>query len=209
MIGAGDAMDWLTFFSSVIGSLVKIAWPAAVFGAVWIFRDKIEDLLPLLKLKYKDLDVSFRFDEAAKEAARLTIVESGESEPTPEEKSKFEELAEISPNAAILEYRGEIETLLQDIIDTKLPQQTSANVSKSSYRSRSMGEMTRILRNNNIIDSNTSALLDNLRAIGNQAAHRVVVFNRDDALKFRDLAEKTMSTLKAIKWFEPLPPETP
>jgi hypothetical protein len=55
-------MDYLTFFASIIGSLVKLAWPAAAFGAIWLFRDKVADLLPLLKFKYKDFDVSFRFE---------------------------------------------------------------------------------------------------------------------------------------------------
>ena len=201
-------MDWLTFFSTVIGSLVKIAWPAAMFGAVWIFRNKIEDLLPLLKLKYKDLDVSFRFDEAEKNAAQLPYVDSDEPEYTPEETSKFEELAEISPNAAITEYRGEIEALLQDIIDAKIPNQPTAYASKNTYRYRSIGAMTRILRSSNIIDHNTSALLDNLRVIANQAAHRVIVFSKEDALKFRTLAEKAISTLSVIKWHEPIPPAT-
>ncbi len=53
-------MNWLDFIASMFGSLVKLAWPAAAFGSVWVFRNRIEALLPNLKLKYKDFDVSFR-----------------------------------------------------------------------------------------------------------------------------------------------------
>jgi hypothetical protein len=43
--------DYLTFFASIIGSLVKVAWPAAAFGAVWLFRDKVADLLAATQIQ--------------------------------------------------------------------------------------------------------------------------------------------------------------
>jgi len=41
-------------------------------------QDKISELLPLLRLKYKDLDVSFRLDEAETEAQALPAQEPPE-----------------------------------------------------------------------------------------------------------------------------------
>jgi hypothetical protein len=159
---SGEQMDYPTFFASVIGSLVKLAWPAALFGAVWIFRDKIEGLLPFIRLKYKDLDISFRFEEAEKEAARLPPVEDQQPQATPEEKSRFERTAEVSPRAAILETRTELEAYLRDVITNNRLSTGIVSLSRHSFL-----QMTRILRNSNIIDSGTSALLDDLRVIGN------------------------------------------
>ena len=61
-------------------------------------------------MKYKDLDVSFRMHMAEKEAEKLTVTtDSPETEPTPEEKDRFEQIARLSPRAALLEMRGNLE----------------------------------------------------------------------------------------------------
>ena len=110
---------------------MKLAWPAALFGAVWIFRDKIGELLPLLRFKYKDFDVSFRFKEAEREASELPALEDEAGTPkTREEKSKFERLAEISPRAAIVGFRAEIEAALRDLIDLKGVAQATSTISR-------------------------------------------------------------------------------
>ena len=196
-------MDWLAFIASVIGSLVKLAWPAALFGAVWIFRDKIGELLPLLRFKYKDFDVSFRFKEAEREASELPVLENEQAPPTPEEKSKFERLAEISPRAAIVESRAEIEAALRDLIDSKGVAQATSTIS----RPMALGQLIRLARSEKIIDPQTSALLDDLRVIANKAAHdTVAIFTSDEALRFRDLVSKANNQILATKWHEPLPP---
>jgi hypothetical protein len=201
-VGA-DTVDWLAFIASVIGSLVKLAWPAALFGAVWIFRDKIGELLPLLRFKYKDFDVSFRFKEAEREASELPELENGQAPQTPEEKSKFERLAEISPRAAILESRAEMEATLKDLVDSK----SVAHATSAISRPMALGQLIRLARSEKIIDPQTSALLDDLRVIANKAAHdTVAVFTSDEALRFRDLASKANNQILATKWHEPLPP---
>lgn len=50
-------MDWLQFFSSVVGSL---AWPATVLALVVLLRAPVTRvLLTLTRLKYKDLELDF------------------------------------------------------------------------------------------------------------------------------------------------------
>lgn len=50
-------MDWLTFISSVIGSL---AWPVAAITAIYLLKKPLVSLLPNLRnLKYKDLELDF------------------------------------------------------------------------------------------------------------------------------------------------------
>jgi hypothetical protein len=55
-------MDWLQFISSIVQSLVSLAWPAAFVAAVWMFREKLIQLLPQLRAKYKDVEISFKLE---------------------------------------------------------------------------------------------------------------------------------------------------
>jgi hypothetical protein len=34
-------MDGYQFIAAILQSVVSLAWPAAVFGSVWLFRDKL------------------------------------------------------------------------------------------------------------------------------------------------------------------------
>lgn len=184
-------MDWLQFVSSVIGSL---AWPVAAVAAIIIFQKKIAELMPRLKLKYKDFEASFRLDQAEKEAASLPPTPSTpEAQPTPEEKAKFESLAEVSPRAAILEARLEIEDAVRDL----------ARVSGlASDRIQSVLGLTRLLRSREVIDHQTAALLDDLRVVGNQAAHDSRTnFETVDALRYKVLTDRLLSQLRATSNF--------
>jgi hypothetical protein len=55
--------------------------------------------------------------------------------------------------------------------------------------------LVRTLRQRQLIDRNTSALLDDLRAIGNAAAHNVSDPSEEDALRFRTLADTVIGQL--------------
>ncbi|MGA8708197.1 MAG: DUF4145 domain-containing protein [Steroidobacteraceae bacterium] len=161
---------------------------------VWLFRRRLEDLLPMLRAKYKDFAISFRLEQAEKEVAALppapTPAEAG-SEPTPEERGRFEQIAEVSPRAAILELRRELEEFLKGV----------ASEYNLDARPMSIASITRMLRSRNLIDSHTSALLDDLRAIGNAAAHagNETQFSKEDAQRFRLLAEELFRRFATIK----------
>src|SRR5690348_5490431 len=117
-------MSWLQFIASIVQSIVSLAWPAAFVIAMWLFREKPVSLLPLLRVKHKDWEASFRLDEAEKEAAALPPAPL-KSLPTPEEKSRFDRLAELSPRAAMLEVRAEIEAALRALaLQAGIPAQT-------------------------------------------------------------------------------------
>ena len=181
-------MDWLQFISSIVQSIVSVAWPAAFVAAVWLFREKLTELLPQLRAKYKDVEISFKLDQAEKEAAQLPPAEEP-SEPTPEEETRFNQLASVSPRAAIQEVRRELEYAVWN-----------AAVQKGlgvSDRPASMLMMTRALRNKGIIGPQLSALLDDLRTIGNNAAHGGpdLVFTKEEADRFRALAVRAMADL--------------
>ena len=184
-------MDGYQFLASIVQSIVPLAWPAALVACVWLVREKLNTLLPLLRMKYKDFDISFRLDQAEKEAAALpaTPVDPG-TQPTQEEKNRFEQIANISPKAAIAEVRGELEAALRSLMERR-----GLSASKGSLLS-----LIRMLRNKEIIDARTSALLDDLRVIGNEAVHagRDTNFTKEDALRTRLLANEVIRRLEKM-----------
>lgn len=56
-------------------------------------------------------------------------------------------------------------------------------------------QLTRDLRGRNLIDSATSAILDDIRAIGNTAAHKPNEFDKDEALRVKRLGDQTIDVL--------------
>lgn len=175
--------------ASIIQSVASLAWPLAFLGAVCLFRRELSSLLPLLRLKYKDVEASFRLDQAEQEAASMPNGEAlPETEPTPEEVDKFEQVAKLSPRAAILEVRSDIEEAVRSLAEA---------VNLLTPRVQSMLGLTRLLRKSDIIEASTSALLDDLRVIGNNAAHRPEAgFSTDDALRYRALANQAIAQLR-------------
>jgi hypothetical protein len=107
-------MDGYQFSAAIFSSLVSLAWPAALVICVLLFRERLRTLLPFLRLKHKDTEVSFRLDQAEKESAQIDLQPTPELEPTPEEKSRFEKVVEHSPRAAIREKRAELEQVMRD-----------------------------------------------------------------------------------------------
>jgi hypothetical protein len=183
-------MDGYQLTASVIQSVVSLAWPAAIVFSVWLFREKLKELLPLFRIKHREWEASFRLEKAEKEAAALPRG-SIAGEPTPEEKTRFEQIADVSPQAAITEIRRE----LQDALSTLADRQGFPG------KQLTMLGLMRLLRNKGIIDAQTSALLDDLRAIGNQAAHGgpEVQFTKDDAMRVRALADQVIGQIEGAK----------
>jgi hypothetical protein len=177
-------MDGYQFIASIFGSCVSLAWPAALVVCVWLFRAQLATLLPNLKVKHKDWEISFRLHEAEKAAAKLPAATSAAEAPppTPEEKSRFEQIAKLSPRAAILEMRATLEEAVRSFANAV------GMLNKNPYIS--YAALIRSLRSRDLIDANTSALLDDLRAIGNAAAHIQSDPTEQDALRFGELAER-------------------
>lgn len=174
-------MDGFQFTASIFQSLVSLAWPVAIVAIVMVFRDKIASLLPFTHLKYKDLEL--RFQEAAKEAAKLKeLPASPEIAPTLEEINKFKKMAKLAPRGAMLEVRANLEEAVREYAQVR----GISNI--SPYTSYSL--LIRQLRKSDLIDRNTSALLDDLRTIGNAAAHNQSDPTEDDALRYQELAQR-------------------
>ena len=192
-------MDSYQFSAAIFQSVVSLAWPAALVFCVLLFRERLRTLLPFLRLKHKETEVSFRLEQAEKESAQIDLQPTPpELEPTPEEKSRFEKVAEHSPRAAILEKRADLEQAMRSIAQSYW---SGSTTSSPSPRSMSLTTAIRILRNQGVIDERTSALLDDLRTIGNQAAHSSdgTEFTTEAALRFGKLADSAMSYVKMLE----------
>jgi hypothetical protein len=187
----GATVNGYGLIASIIQSIAALAWPAAIVAIVWLFRGKLVNLLPLLQVKHKDWVVSFRLEQAEKEAAKLPpSPATPETELTPEEKSRFEQIAKLSPRGAILEVRAQLEEAVRSFA------QESGVSNISPYMS--FPPLIRLLRQQNLIDENTSALLDDLRAIGNAAAHNQSDPTEQDALQFQRLADRLIRQLSIL-----------
>jgi len=114
-------MDFLTFLATIIGSL---AWPASLLVALFMLRGPIAELLPSLRrLRYKELEVDFGKELEKIEAVMDTVEEKTQPkgelpvgvqpEPLPKTRTELlEKLADLSPNAAILESWRNVERTL-------------------------------------------------------------------------------------------------
>ena len=64
-------------------------------------------------------------------------------------------------------------------------------------RVQSVLGLTRLLRSKGAIEPHTSALLDDLRVLGNNAAHSLDTgYSVEDALRYRELANRAISQLR-------------
>jgi hypothetical protein len=188
-------VDWLQFISTMFGHLVVLAWPTAFVVVAYLYRERLMELLPGLRLKRGEWEASFRLGKAEEAAAGLpppVIVVAPEEQPTQEEKDRFDELAKLSPEAAVMELRRELEDL---VINTAMPLAGSA-VSKGL----TMLTATRILRSEGVINTQISQILDDLRNVGNTAAHVAgkAKLSYNDAVRYRSLATIVMNWLKGV-----------
>lgn len=187
-------MNLYQFIALLVQSLVSLGWPIAFVVAFWLFHKEIRSMLPRMRFKYKDVDVTFRLDEAEKIVKALPAP-AADPVPVPEtreEKDKFQKIAELSPRAAILELRNELEASV--VLFGLHVGLNFANPRKT------LTYMIRVLRGENFIDAQTSALLDDLRVIGNTAAHDdEKSITRDDAFRYKSLVETVIARFRSIE----------
>jgi hypothetical protein len=106
-------LDWLTFASSVIGS---IAWPVTLVVILFILREPIIQLLPLLRrLKYKELELQFELQVQEVKAAVDAVLPAP---PPPAianpELDRLVDTAGTSPRRAILEAWRMLDRAVED-----------------------------------------------------------------------------------------------
>jgi len=178
-------VDGYTFTAEIIRAVTSMiaafALPAALVICVWLFKEKLTMLLLMFRVRHRDWEASFRWDKAEAEARRLPAIPfDPDAQPTPEERSRFEQIVRISPRGAILEVGAHLEEAVRSY----------ASAHGFANHSRRYALLIRLLRSNKLIDANTSALLDDLRNIGNAAAHNLSDPTEVEAVRYKKMADQ-------------------
>jgi uncharacterized protein YutE (UPF0331/DUF86 family) len=187
-------MDLLQFVASIVDSL---AWPSAFALILFFFRSPLVNLLPRVRsLKYRDLHVDF--EEALSKIEQQ--IETGKRRPelAPDEHrdERLSRAVDFSPNFAVFEAWLNVEDALKRL----------ARESGVSFRRGSSPlYLARMLRSHGIIDAQTAALLDDLRALRNLAIHpdpeRPI--SVEEARRYGELANEVSALLEQSRHAQP------
>jgi hypothetical protein len=196
-------VDWLTFFSSVIGSL---AWPVAAITVVFLLKKPLSALLPTLRnLKYKDLELDFgkelrKAEEKAKQvlpaatkpkAITMKPRERDSSQIIKEAERLFEEFPEPAVALAWTAVEVELmEAILRTASSPDYPPHNSAlknamHLKEAGYLAEDKIDLIRRMTN-----------LRNIAVHGHKGLGPVTV---DDAREFIALTEWLVKDLEEIK----------
>jgi hypothetical protein len=167
-------MDWLTFISEIIRS---IAWPSAIALIAWWFRSEIRGLVPrLTRFRHNETEFEFAQDvqrlRAEAEREHLLGPPTDTTEPTTDDVSaRLNEIAAISPRAAIVEAWVDVERAAADAV-RRLNVPIDQNL-RTPMRFISMLSAQHI-------DPTRMRQIDELRRLRNDAAH-LPEFTVDDS----------------------------
>lgn len=190
-------MDWLTFISSLVDSLV---WPAFLFGILYLLKDKLPEIVQKLpeiarylrRLKYGKLEMEFQ-DSARKVAAdskeAIPEVPANVNVPTlpvEEARERLNFIAELAPRSAILEAWLQVEAAATDLIRKK---------GIASFRSQPGPMRLRDhLVKGDLLNAKQISVFENLRNLRNEAVHVAdAAFDLETVLSYIDAA-LTMSS---------------
>jgi hypothetical protein len=189
--------------ATIVQSIASLAWPGVLFAIVWLFRKRLEALLPGLRAKFKNfeifLPVPALLNQAEKEAEALPPspdLSDYEDEPdygdqptTPEEEAaaQFERIAAISPQVAIA-------GLLRELVEFLKEMATEYGLDPRT--GSSLNGLIGLLRRRKIIDKHTSALLMFLSAVNDAAAHGEYI-SKEDAMRYQNLAADLLRRIQA------------
>ncbi|MEZ5799558.1 MAG: hypothetical protein R3D29_02535 [Nitratireductor sp.] len=182
-------MTWLEFFSSLASSF---AWPSVTAFALYHFKEPLVQAIPRLqRLKYKELEAEFdrgleKIEQAAKEGG-LEIEASTQVAEDFEE--HLRQIAEISPNAAIVEAFRQIEQSAKALI--------RANGTQPDYKVAAPYRLIeRILETTNMLGKREVKIFHDLRWLRNKVTHsESYVATRAQALEYIELASLLVSKI--------------
>jgi hypothetical protein len=204
-------MDGFTFVEGLFKSLTTMigafAWPAAIFGIVWLFKDKLNELLPFLILKYKDFEVSFKYflGKAEEQVRGIPTQEPTEEEASKsaEERSRFEEVAKTSPREAIFDAFVEISDVLQDFARTADLRRILGGGDLSYWT------LVQELRRQSLINQPAARALMYLRDVRNSVVARDLAPSEEDAIRYCELAVQLITYLSIEARAARMPPPGP
>ena len=181
-------MDLLTFIATIVGSL---AWPVFLLIVTFMLRRPIAELLPgIRKLKYKDLEVDFGKELERIEAVMDTIEDETmpkrelpvEVQPEPLPKTRTElldKLADLAPNAAILESWRNVERTLDFYFKCRGIERPLSNQTISGHLDYDPNFPPQLV-----------SAYQELRLLRNRAAHDRENLTSEHAKEFSSLADR-------------------
>ena len=174
----------------IFQSIAAFAWPIAFIVVAAMFHGKLTELLPNLRGKYKDVEFWFQRAEAEAKGLPAPAQNQVPTIETIEQLDRFAQIAKISPQAAMLELRA--------LLDERLRSFAEFNGVLRDGKVPSMLGVIKGLQNRNLIDSGTAALLQDLRTMGNAAAHTTETFSLSDAMRFKSLVEQVLRIIPRV-----------
>lgn len=184
-------MDWLTFSVELIKALI---WPLLVVIILIIIRKPLSELVPYLKkLKLGELEAEF-------EKTVRQIKDNMDQEPAlkskktaalipPAETERLYQLAEIAPNAAVLEAWKKLELAAKELI-ARRGYELDYNIA-APYRL-----IERILEKTQLIELKKVKVFNELRKLRNKIAHAAdFEISFDQAKEYIALANSLRSYL--------------
>jgi len=175
-------MDSLTFISELVKA---VAWPVTVTTVIFLLRNPILELLPLLrKLKYKELELEFTQEILElKTEAMVMAQEKGEEVPSiSSSPSNLLNLVSFSTRAAIMEAWLEVESAAVAVASSFWGQ-------SSSETFRNMPKLGEYLLKCKVIDEKQLAVFNKLRQLRNKATHaQEFELNESDAISYIQVA---------------------
>ena len=151
-------MDWLTFISSLIGSL---AWPAAIVAVALVFRSQVTHLFKsLTKLKWRYVEAEFgeQVDQIRDEVQEVGGDPKFRDEPV---EPRLLQLAEEHPHLAVLEAWKQLEQAMVELSIRKL----------GAQRTKSPLSHIEAVLSAEIVPPSMVRAIREIREVRNRAAH--------------------------------------
>lgn len=190
-------MDWLTFLSKVIDSVI---WPALVFVVCLYFKEPIFNLLGNIKsVSHKDtrIDFSDKVGEVVEESGgypfHVPYDEVQYDDQYSDELKKIQELANVDVSSAVLYVWGYLEKAMRDVYNQFFGNESSCKIV-------SIVEIERVLLANGFVYPSFKGVIKELRFLRNKIAHgEVTDVTYDDAIDYAGLVLSIVIEINHIK----------
>lgn len=183
--------------NAVIGLLEALAWPVAVVIIAFLFRKELREAFRRLsRLKYRGLEADFgreleKAEEEAESGVLPSVTEERQLLEGPTDVSHFLDVAEVSPQAAVLVAWPEVEEAVwkaSERIGLDIPQRTPP------FR------LMRFMVEKEAITPEMRGLYNRLRRLRNEAAHaQDFEISTDEAERYVQLVDRLTGYLNNLE----------
>ena len=183
-------MNWLQFIAAVVDSVV---WPITVIAVFLFLKRQFPVLFPFVKrLKYSGIEVEFRESvQQLSEQSRAALPALASGEQPDESRNRLYAIAEVSPQAAILEAWLEVEAAAADTVQIKEPSLAPKVRMAAPLR---MGEM---LTRSGILSTDQLRIFHRLRELRNKSVHITdETFQLDEVSEYIGLASSLAAQIR-------------